>query len=84
MAGAFVALAVLTGLAVKSLRALPAENLPFVLAAIFRGLPVCGFLPVPAARVTALKVPNPTSVILSPALSAAVVAAMKLLSAFSA
>jgi hypothetical protein len=41
LAGAFAALAgALAGFAVRSLRAFPGVNLPFVLAAIFSGLPV--------------------------------------------
>jgi len=49
-------------LAVRSFRALPGVNLPFVLAAILIALPVCGFLPVRAARFTALNVRKTTSV----------------------
>src|SRR5512133_1361728 len=82
-AGAFAFGAAFTGLAVRSFSALPGVNLPFVLAAILIALPVCGFLPVRAARVTALNVPKPTRVTLSPALIAAVVAVMKPLRAFS-
>jgi hypothetical protein len=40
LAGAFDAFTALTGLAFRSLSALPGENLPLVLAAIFSGLPV--------------------------------------------
>jgi len=33
---------------------------------MFKGFPVCGFLPLRAARLTTLKVPKPINVTLSP------------------
>ena len=42
-----------------ALKAAPAENLGTVAAAIFKGSPVRGFLPLRAARLAALKVPKP-------------------------
>jgi len=56
-AGAFLATGFLP--ATAAFRPAPAENFGTALAAIFRGAPVLGFLPVRAARFTALKVPKP-------------------------
>jgi hypothetical protein len=44
----------------------PAENLVTFLAAIFNGVPVCGFLPVRAFLELTMNVPNPTSVTFPP------------------
>lgn len=82
--GYYFLLATFAELAVRSFSAFPGVNLPLVLAAILMLLPVCGFLPVRAARVIALNVPKPTRVTLSPDWRAEMVSAMKLLSAFSA
>ncbi|MNL40936.1 hypothetical protein D3C87_1633170 [compost metagenome] len=60
----FAALSALRFAALGSTTALnlaPATNFGTVLAGIFSAAPVDGFLPVRAARLADLKVPNPTS-----------------------
>src|SRR6185369_950175 len=70
--------------ATASLRALPGRNLGTLAAAILISLPVCGLRPVRALRVETSKLPKPTSVTLSPFLSASVTAEMNPPTAFSA
>jgi len=80
----FFAAAGLAFLAPRSFSALPGLNLPEVLAAILISLPVAGFLPIRALRVTAEKVPKPIRVTLSPALIAVSTVPVKAANAFSA
>src|SRR5690606_32285437 len=72
------------GASTASLRALPAVNLGSFFAAILIVAPVCGFLPLRAARSEIPKVPKPIKVTFSPLDKDEDTAPVKLLTAFSA
>jgi hypothetical protein len=70
--------------ATRALNVAPAANLGTVISGIWIFSPVFGFLPSRAARVLALKEPNPTSVTVSPLATASTTASVAASSAFVA
>src|ERR1035437_5834312 len=76
LAAAFAALRAAPLGSTAALNFEPAVNFGTVVAAIFSAAPVLGFLPVRAARLTDLKVPNPTRVTVSPFLTAVSIVSM--------